>query len=136
MLGRLIKLRTLIDSRGGLAFAESHHDVPFEIKRVYYIFNLDQERKRGEHAHKKLKQLMICVKGSCKVLLRDADSSFEHHLKEPTVGLLVEEPLWREMYGFSEDCVFLVLANEYYDESDYIRDYEEYVNFMKIDENL
>ena len=121
------------DDRGNLIAIEQFKNVPFEIKRVYYIFDTKRSVRRGFHAHKNLKQVAICVKGSCKFLLDDGKERIDNIvLDSPNKGLLIEEMIWREMYDFSDDCVLLVLASEYYDESDYIRDYDE---FMKIINN-
>jgi len=116
------------DDRGSLIAIEEFKNLPFEIKRVYYIFNTKKGVRRGFHAHKNLKQVAICVKGSCKFLLDDGNEKIEEILLDrPDKGLLIEGLVWREMYDFSEDCVLLVLANEYYDEDDYIRNYEEFL---------
>jgi len=120
------------DERGSLIAIEELKNIPFEIKRVYYIFNTKPNVRRGFHAHKNLKQVAICVKGSCKFLLDDGKERIDEIvLNKPNKGLLIEEMIWREMYDFSEDCVLLILANEYYDESDYIRDYDEFLRSFK-----
>jgi dTDP-4-dehydrorhamnose 3,5-epimerase-like enzyme len=107
---------------------EENYNVPFDVKRVYYIFGTEQGVRRGYHAHKNLKQLAICVSGSCTFLLEDGMQQKHITLSSPTQGLLIEGLIWREMYDFSPDCVLMVLADAYYDEADYIRDYE---NFLK-----
>ena len=120
------------DERGSLVAIEELKDIPFEVKRVYYIFNTKNNVRRGFHAHKNLKQVAICVKGSCKFLLDDGKERVDEIvLNKPNKGLLIEEMIWREMYDFSEDCVLLILASEFYDESDYIRDYEEFLRSFK-----
>jgi len=120
------------DERGSLIAIEEFKNIPFEIKRVYYIFNTKPNVRRGFHAHKNLKQVAICVKGSCKFLLDNGKERIDEIvLNKPNKGLLIEEMIWREMYDFSEDCVLLILANEYYDESDYIRDYDEFIKMLK-----
>ena len=119
------------DERGSLIAIEEFKNIPFEIKRVYYIFNTKHNVRRGFHAHKNLKQVAICVKGSCKFLLDNGKERIDEIvLNKPNKGLLIEEMIWREMYDFSEDCVLLILANEYYDESDYIRDYEKFIKIV------
>ncbi len=115
------------DARGSLIALEKEHNVPFDIKRVYYIFNTTDGVRRGFHAHKNLKQLAICVKGSCKFLLDDGTNKNIYNLNEPTKGLYIEGLIWREMFDFSHDCVLMVLADEYYDETDYIRDYANFL---------
>ncbi len=121
------------DERGSLISLEENKNVPFDIKRVYYIFNTVEGIRRGFHAHKKLKQLLVCVAGSCKVLLDDGKSKEEISLDNPNKGLPIESMIWREMFDFSPDCVLMVLANEIYDESDYLRDYQQFIEFCKND---
>ena len=114
---------------GELVVLEALRDIPFEVKRVYYIFNVVEDVKRGFHAHKKLNQVLVCVHGSCKVTLDDGSDRTDITLNDPTLGLFVGSLVWREMYDFSSDAVLLVLASEYYDESDYIFSYEEFVQY-------
>lgn len=118
------------DERGSLVALESELTVPFEIKRVYYIFGTQQGVSRGFHAHKNLKQVAVCVTGKCRFVLDDGQTRQEAWLDSPTKGLLIEDLVWREMHDFSEDCVLLVLASEHYDESDYIRDYDEFLKVV------
>lgn len=122
----LLKFNPNTDGRGLLVALESERNIPFEIKRVYYITNLHQNLARGFHAHKSLKQVAVCVKGSCRFILDDGTTRQQILLSDPTQGLLIEEMIWREMDSFSEDCVILVLASAHYDEADYIRDYEQF----------
>lgn len=123
MKSQLINFDIRGDARGSLIALEKEHNVPFDIKRVYYIFDTSEGVRRGFHAHKNLKQLAICVKGSCKFLLDDGINKNIYDLNEPTKGLYIEGLIWREMFDFSHDCVLMVLADDYYDEADYIRDY-------------
>jgi dTDP-4-dehydrorhamnose 3,5-epimerase-like enzyme len=123
-LVKLVDLPSLGDERGSLVAIEESKAIPFEIKRVYYIFKTQNGVSRGFHAHKRLKQLAVCVSGECRILLDDGKEQEDVWLDSPTKGLIIEGMTWREMHDFSEDCVLLVLANERYDESDYIRDYE------------
>lgn len=121
------------DERGSLIAIEGLKDIPFEIKRVYYILDTKNEIRRGYHAHKNLQQVAICVNGSCKFLLDDGKERVEDIiLDSPNKGLFIDKMIWREMYDFSEDCVLLVLASDYYDEGDYIRDYEEFLRISKV----
>ena len=122
----LISLPSLGDKRGGLVALESMGVVPFDIKRVYYIFNT-QNTSRGFHAHKELVQLAICLKGSCTMLLDDGLSRESVLLDSPLQGILIPKMVWREMHDFSDDCVLLVLASEHYDESDYIRNHDQFI---------
>jgi dTDP-4-dehydrorhamnose 3,5-epimerase-like enzyme len=121
------------DDRGSLIALEENHNVPFDVKRVYYIFGTKENVRRGFHAHKNLKQLAICVSGSCTFLLDDGIRKQHIELNTPTHGLLIEGLIWREMYDFSEDCVLMVLADHYYDENDYIRDYDVFLKEVKND---
>lgn len=122
----LIDLPSLGDDRGSLVAIEANKHIPFEVKRVYYIFGTQPGVSRGFHAHKNLQQLAVCVSGKCRMLLDDGINKESVWLDSPTKGLLIGNNLWREMHEFSDDCVLLVLASEHYDESDYIRDYSEF----------
>lgn len=126
----LLDFQIMGEERGYLVALEAQHNIPFDIKRVYYIFGT-KEQPRGFHAHKNLQQVLVCVKGSCKVLLVDGANKNEYLLNQPNHGLIVKEMVWREMHEFSEDCVLRVLASEYYDEDDYIRDYNSFEKLIK-----
>lgn len=119
----MVQLQKHGDERGALVALEESKNVPFSIKRVYYLFETKKDVHRGFHAHKKLKQLVIAVRGSCRFLLDDGAEKISILLDNPAQGLLLESMIWREMYDFSEDCVLMVLADSFYDEGDYIRDY-------------
>lgn len=121
-----IFFNSLGDERGDLFAIESGKEAPFEIKRVYYITNTKKNDQRGFHAHRNLKQVIICVKGSCKFIVDDGAQKEEINLNRPDEGLLIGNFIWREMHDFSEDCVLLVLASEHYDPSDYIHDYRQF----------
>jgi len=123
----MIDFNIMGDDRGSLIALEENHNTPFDIKRVYYIFGTKENVRRGYHAHRDLKQLAICVSGSCTFLIDDAHSKKSFVLDSPNQGLLIEGLIWREMYDFSPDCVLMVLASEYYDENDYIRDYQVFL---------
>lgn len=127
---RKIQLIPHGDSRGQLIAIEKLTDIPFEIKRVYYIYDTLPNVRRGFHAHKKLQQFLICVSGECKILLDDGKEKLIVALNKPTEGLLVSGCIWREMYDFSPDAVLMVLASECYDESDYIRNYDEFLKYV------
>lgn len=120
-----------INTTGALTFLEAERDVPFPIRRVYYIFDVEPGARRGYHAHKSLEQALICVHGSCKILLDDGLEKNTVTLSDPSIGLYVGYAIWREMFDFSPDAVLLVLASDYFEESDYIRDYEEYLKFLE-----
>ena len=127
---KIIEFKIKGDDRGKLIAIEELKNIPIEIKRVYYIFDNKNNIKRGFHAHKDLQQIAICVKGSCKFLLDDGKEKKEVILDSPNKGLFIDKMIWREMYDFSEDCVLVVLANDYYDEGDYIRDYDEFLRVV------
>ena len=118
------------DDRGSLVALEAHKTVPFEIKRVYYIFGTQSGVARGFHAHRNLKQVAICVTGKCRMVLDDGATREEAWLESPTKGLIIDNFVWREMHDFSTDCVLLVLASEHYDETDYIRNYDEFLRAL------
>ena len=105
---------------------ESQKTVPFNVKRVYYIFGTKLGVSRGFHAHRALQQVAVCVTGKCRMVLDDGKQREEVWLDSPTTGLLIGDLVWREMHDFSPDCVLLVLASEHYSESDYIRSYEDF----------
>ncbi|AKJ42877.1 sugar 3,4-ketoisomerase [Pragia fontium] len=124
---KLIQLQMHGDERGSLVALEQDKNIPFHIKRVYYMFSTKESVRRGYHAHKELKQVAIAVRGSCRFLLDDSKERVEVLLDNPAQGLVIESFMWREMYDFSDDCVLMVLADQLYDESDYVRDYEEFI---------
>ena len=131
MKTNLIRLQTHGDERGSLIALEEGKNIPFEIKRVYYLFDTKTGVRRGFHAHKKLKQVVVAVRGSCRFLLDDGKEKVSVLLDNPAQGLLIESFVWRERYDFSEDCVLMVLADSLYDEEDYIRDYDEFIKRVK-----
>lgn len=119
------------DERGQLVALEELKDIPFNIKRVYYMYDTVEGVHRGYHAHKALEQILICIHGSCRILLDNGSEKETVLLNKPYEGLYVANVMWREMYDFSPDAVLMVLASEYYDETDYIRDYDEFLNYIK-----
>lgn len=131
ILLNLIDIQPIDDDRGSLVALEANKAVPFDIKRVYYIFDTKQGVARGFHAHKALKQLVVCITGSCRMVLNNGLHKEEIMLDSPKKGLLVENLVWHEMYDFTSGCVLLVLASEHYDEADYIRDYDEFLQLVK-----
>lgn len=122
------------DDRGQLVAIEEGKDVPFKVKRVYYLFDTVSGVRRGYHAHRNLQQALVCVHGSCKILLDDGRGKETVELSCPNEGLYIANNIWREMYDFSSDAVLLVLASELYDESDYIRNYDDFLKFIKEEE--
>ncbi|AYH15268.1 sugar 3,4-ketoisomerase [Pectobacterium parmentieri] len=125
---KIIQLQTHGDDRGALVALEQEKNIPFEIKRVYYLFKTKEGVRRGFHAHKTLKQVAITVRGSCRFLLDDGNEKVELVLDNPAQGIVIDPHFWHEMYDFSEDCVLMVLADQPYDESDYIRDYDAFLD--------
>lgn len=123
----LINFPALGDERGSLVALEANRQIPFDIKRVYYIYGTSQGVARGFHAHKNLRQVAICLKGSCRFVMDDGKDKQDVILATPDKGLLIDAMQWHEMYDFSEDCVLMVLANQLYDELDYIRDYDKFI---------
>ena len=123
------------DERGRLVALEEMKDIPFEITRVYYLYETREGVHRGFHAHKNLEQILICIHGSCDVLLDNGTEKKVISLEKPYEGLYVPNNMWREMYNFSSDAVLMVLASEYYKEEDYIRDYEVFLKMCKKDED-
>lgn len=118
------------DERGMLIALEEYVDIPFEIRRVYYMYDTGASVRRGMHAHKCLEQILICIHGSCKVLLDNGSEKKIVLLEKPYEGLYIPNDMWREMYDFSEEAVLLVLASQIYCEEDYIRDYDEFLEFV------
>lgn len=128
---KVVDFKTLGDERGSLIAIEEGYNAPFDIKRVYYIFDTKEGVERGFHAHINLEQIAIVVKGSCTFVLDDGIKREEIQLTSPNHGLHIKGLIWREMKDFSPDCVLVVLASEHYDESDYIRDYEKFLEEVK-----
>jgi len=122
-----IELPNLGDHRGSLVVAEANRNVPFSIQRLYYIFGAQPDVPRGFHAHKELQQIAFCIQGSCKILMNNGKERQEVLIGQPNKGLFIPPMVWHEMHGFSEDCILLVLASDHYDESDYIRNYDQFL---------
>ena len=123
------------DERGQLVVIEELKTIPFQIKRVYYMYDTATDAVRGKHAHKSLQQVLFCIHGSCKVLLDNGTEKETVVLDKPNEGIYISNNMWREMYDFSDDAVLMVLASEYYEESDYIRDYDVFLSYVKGNEN-
>ena len=123
------------DERGQLVVIEELKTIPFQIKRVYYMYDTATDAVRGKHAHKSLQQVLFCIHGSCKVLLDNGTEKETVVLDKPNEGIYISNNMWREMFDFSDDAVLMVLASEYYEESDYIRDYDTFLSYVKGNEN-
>lgn len=122
-LKNIIKFKELGDDQGWLVALEAERNVPFPVRRVYYIYGTRPGVHRGRHAHYKLRQVLVCLNGACTILLDDGRSREEVRLTGNTEGLVLDPMIWHEMYDFSPGCVLIVLADDWYDEADYIRDY-------------
>lgn len=123
---RLIELTKISEPRGNLTFIESERHVPFPIRRVYYLYDVPGGADRGGHAHKALFQLLIAISGSFDVTLDDGTNRKKIQLNRSYIGLLLPPFIWRELDNFSSGAVCLVLASEYFDESDYFREYHAF----------
>ena len=126
----MIPIHHRTNMTGELSFLEAEKDIPFPIKRVYYIYNVDPKERRGFHAHKALEQVLICTSGSCKVLCDDGRDKRIFELNDPAMGLYIGKLEWHEMFDFIPGTVLLVLASDYYNESDYIRNYDNFLEYL------
>ncbi len=129
-LYRKLKFADLGDERGKLVVAEGEIDIPFEIKRVFYIYGSDPDVVRGQHANRLSEFVLINVAGSSKVMITDGEDREIVELSRPMDGVYIPRMIWKEMYDFSADSVLLVLASTHYDGSEYIRDYDRYLAEM------
>jgi dTDP-4-dehydrorhamnose 3,5-epimerase-like enzyme len=119
------------DQRGSLVALESNKNIPFDIKRVYYLFGMTRDLPRGFHAHRKLRQVALCLKGHCEILMDNGEDQETVTLNNPSLGLVIDVMQWHEMRNFSQDCILLVLASDIYDENDYIRNYDDFISEVK-----
>lgn len=117
--------------QGNISVVENNKDVPFEVKRVYYLYDVPGGESRGAHAHKELSQLIVAASGSFKVTLDDGRVKRSFFLNRPYLGLYVKPGIWRDLNDFSSGAVCMVLASEKYDPDDYIREYDEFLKFRK-----
>ena len=127
------EFNVLGDYRGQLLALEENRNIPFDLKRVFYIFGTQEGVSRGNHSHYKTKQFLVAVSGSCKVTLDDGYNKETFNLNQPNLGLFQDALIWGTMHDFSSDCVLMVLANEYYDASDYITDYDKFLKEVRND---
>lgn len=128
---KIIDLPKVNDRRGNLTFIEENRHVPFEIKRVYYLYDVPGGESRGGHAHKRLQQFIIAASGSFDVIVDDGFERKRFHLNRSYYGLYVPSMVWRELNNFSSGSVCLVLASELFDEEDYIRDYKTFKKMVR-----
>ncbi len=119
------------DNRGKLAVAEALRDIPFEIKRVYWIFDTLPEEKRGFHSHKDMEQIVVAMDGSCEFVLDDGKTKETIVLNRPDKALYIGKNMWRVMQNFSYGCKLMVLASDYYDEKEYIRNYDKFIRSIE-----
>ena len=133
MITKLEEFKVLGDHRGQLVALEANRQIPFDVKRVFYIYGTQEGVPRGNHSHYKTKQFLVAVNGSCKVTLDNGKEKEIFDLNRPNLGLFQDALIWGTMHDFSSDCVLMVLANEYYDASDYITDYDKFLKEVKND---
>ena len=127
MNASLFQLKKITDPRGNLTVAEQQSDVPFDVKRVYWVYDVPGGESRGGHAHRHCREMIVAVSGSFDVTLDDGSVKQTYHLNHPWQGLLVDTGIWRTLNDFSSGAVCLVLASELFEENDYIRDYEQFL---------
>lgn len=124
---RLIDLPVISDPRGDLTFMEGNRHIPFDIQRVYYLYNVPVDSERGGHAHRELEQVVFALSGSFRMRIDDGTNKADVWLNNPRKGLYLRNMVWREIDTFSQGAVCMVLASQPYDEADYYRDYEEFL---------
>lgn len=124
---REIQLPQIHDPRGDLTFVEGGNHIPFQIARVYYLYNVPVDSERGGHAHRELEQIVFALSGSFRMKIDDGTTKSEYWLRDPRKGLYISKLVWREMDAFSQGAVCMVLASHSYDEADYYRDYESFL---------
>ena len=131
MIGKIIDLPRIYDPRGNLTVVEQLKEVPFDIKRVYWTYDVPGGESRGGHAHKKCQSFIIAVSGSFTVRLDDGHRHETYHLNHPYQGLLINTGVWRTLEDFSSGAVCLALASELFDENDYIREYDDFIRYVE-----
>ncbi len=131
---KIIDLPKIVDHRGSLTFIEESSHIPFDIKRVYYLYDVPGGSVRGGHAHIEQHEFLIAVNGSFDVILKEGSTQVRHHLNRSCYGLHISEMTWRELDNFSAGSICLVLNSGLYDESDYIRDYKQFEKIFRGDQ--
>lgn len=129
---RHIELNRIYNENGSISVVQNSLDIPFDVNRIYYLYDIPSGSERGGHAHKILQQLIIAASGSFDIILDDGKQKTTVNLNRPNVGLLLPPGLWRELNNFSSGSICLVLASHEYSEEDYIREYEEFLNFKQV----
>jgi dTDP-4-dehydrorhamnose 3,5-epimerase-like enzyme len=124
---QVIDLPQIQDPRGDLTFVEGGNHIPFDIARVYYLYNVPVDAERGGHAHRELEQIVFALSGSFRMKIDDGNTKSEYWLRDPRKGLYINNMIWREMDSFSQGAVCMVLASHPYDEADYIRDHDGFL---------
>lgn len=127
---KILNFNTKSDDRGSLIALENLKEIPFEIKRIYYIYDTKPEFPRGAHAHRELEQVLIMMEGSCELILNDGKNIKNIILNRPDIGLFIGKNMWREMKNFSYGAKLLVLASDFYNEKEYIRNYNEFLKVV------
>lgn len=130
----LISLPKVIDINGSISVVQNQIEIPFDVNRIYYLYDIPSGSERGGHAHIELQQLIIAACGSFDIRLDDGNNKTTIHLNRPNIGLLMPAGLWRELDNFSSGSICLVLASHTYAESDYIRDYSEFLSFKTLNQ--
>lgn len=128
---KILKFNTKSDDRGSLIALENLKEIPFEVKRIYYIYDTKPEFPRGAHAHRELEQVLIMMEGSCELVLNDGKNIKNIILNRPDMGIFIGKNMWREMKNFSYGAKLLVLASDFYNEKEYIRNYNEFLKVLK-----
>ncbi|HEB9338994.1 TPA: WxcM-like domain-containing protein [Campylobacter coli] len=128
---KILNFNAKSDDRGSLIALENLKEIPFEIKRIYYIYDTKPEFPRGAHAHRELEQVLIMMEGSCELVLNDGKNIKNIILNRPDIGLFIGKNMWREMKNFSYGAKLLVLASDFYNEKEYIRNYNEFLRIVK-----
>ena len=126
-LAKFQNFQEISDERGSLVILEGEKNIPFAIQRVYYLSSLKSELARGFHAHLNHIQVAVCISGKCRMVLDDGQSRESLWLDSPSQGIVINNMIWHEMHDFSDDCILMVLADSWYDEDDYIRDYNQFL---------
>ena len=127
----LKQLKHVSDLRGDLSVTDVQSEIPFKVKRIFWVYNVPSERIRGAHVHRELEEFIVCVSGSVSVVLDDGNHRKEIELNDPSIGLYLPPRVWRTLYKYTRDAILVVLASRQYDPADYIRDYEAFKSLIQ-----